>query len=207
MSENVIVRKLFNRPQANVIWAELLAKSARQWLPVLTGSMSPLIRPGDQVLVTRTDVGRISIGDIVAFRYGDNIVVHRILKKQKTTGGICFKEKGDATYYSKLVPAYSVIGRIIALNKSNKMFLFNSPGSRLASAIFGLWLFITSVTVSIFRSSTHLTMRRTGKYLSRLFLLISNILVRIGSIVWFLYGRTADRNTKLYQEQALPQTG
>ena len=198
---------MLKRPQANAIWAELLEKSGQQWLPVLTGSMSPLIRPGDQVLVARTDIGRISIGDIVAFRYGDNIVVHRILKKQNTCGGICFKEKGDATYYSKLVPAENVIGRVTALKKGDKTFLFNSPCSRLASAIFGLWLFITTVTVSIFRSSTHKTMRRTGKYLSRLFLLISNILVRIGSIVWFLYGLTAGRNTKLYQEQALPQTG
>jgi signal peptidase I len=189
------------------MWAELLAKSGRQWLPVLTGSMSPLIRPGDHVLVVRMDVGRISIGDIVAFRYGDNIVVHRILKKQKTYGDTCFKEKGDATYYSRLVSADNVIGRVTALKKGDKTFLFNSPGSRLASTIFGLWLFITTVTVSIFRSSTHKTIRRTGKYLSRLFLLISNILVRIGTVVWFLYGLSAGRNAKLHQEQALPQAG
>lgn len=193
---------MLKRPQANAMWAELLEKSGQQWLPVLTGSMSPLIRSGDQVLVARTDTGRISIGDIVAFRYGDNIVVHRILKKQNTCGGIYFKEKGDATYYSKLVPAENVIGRVTALKKGDKTFLFNSPCSRLVSAVFGLWLFITTVTVSIFRSSTYKAIRRTGKYLSRLFLLISNILVRIGSIVWFFYGLSTGRNSKPYQENA-----
>jgi signal peptidase I len=196
---------LLKKPQANAMWAELLAKSGREWLPVLTGSMSPLIRPGDQVLVAVTDVGSISTGDIMAFWYGDNIVVHRILKKQKTDGDTCFKEKGDATYYSKFIHADKIIGRVTALKKGDKTFLFNSSGSRLVTAIFGLWLFMTTAIVSMFRSSTHKIIRKGGSYLSRLFLLISSVLVRIGSIVWFLYGISASRNTKLGQEQAQPQ--
>jgi signal peptidase I len=197
---------LLKKPQANAIWAELLAKSGKQWLPVLTGSMSPLIRPGDRVLIARTDIRCISTGDIVAFLYGDNIVIHRILKKLNTCGALCFKEKGDATYYSKLIPADKVIGRITALKKGDKTYYFDSSGSRLVTIIFGLWLFITTEIISIFRSSTHKIIRRTGRYLSRLFLLISNLLVRASSIVWFLYGLSAGRNVNLDQKQTVSQT-
>lgn len=68
--------------------------------PVLSGSMRPLARPGDALLVRRVDAGSLHIGDVIQFtvpaRYGGGQKVHRILTLHKTGSGTEVTTKGDA---------------------------------------------------------------------------------------------------------------
>ena len=105
--------KSINRSVANELWVQLCTATGTCWLPVLTDSMVPLLQPGDQVLVSRIVAEGVRFGDIVVFRRGDDLIVHRVLKKWHTPKGVYFSEKGDAGYAHGLIRSDNIVGRVI----------------------------------------------------------------------------------------------
>ncbi|MCA4134726.1 signal peptidase I [Arthrobacter sp. M4] len=67
---------------------------------MLTGSMSPLINPGDVVVTTRVPVSDLKVGDIVTFSIpveDHRVETHRIIEVQSTpSGAAAIRTKGDA---------------------------------------------------------------------------------------------------------------
>jgi len=64
-----------------------------------TGSMRPLIAPGDLVVVRPVPVGEIRIGDLITFREPTGsrlIVTHRVVGIEETDAGRAFTTRGDA---------------------------------------------------------------------------------------------------------------
>lgn len=83
---------------------------------ILTGSMSPLIMPGDVVLVNKAAVDTIKEGDIIQFREDEFRINHRVIKVAKDeTGREFFVTKGDANQSPDVDPVYpeQVVGRVI----------------------------------------------------------------------------------------------
>ena len=66
-------------------------------IAVATGSMSPTINKGDVVIIEKTDgnFDKLKKGDVIAFRYSNVIIVHRIINIVKNEGNIYFYTKGD----------------------------------------------------------------------------------------------------------------
>lgn len=67
---------------------------------VVTGSMEPMIMPGDLILVSRlqeeSDLYQLKEGDIIQFQRDDIVVVHRISEVIKDqVGNVTFRTKGD----------------------------------------------------------------------------------------------------------------
>ena len=67
---------------------------------ILTGSMEPLIMPGDVVLVHKIlnedEIYELSEGDIINFKRGNIIITHRIKEVFKDeAGNVSFETKGD----------------------------------------------------------------------------------------------------------------
>lgn len=61
-----------------------------------TGSMLPTLGPGmNGISVAPSSPDAIKVGDIVSFRKGDVIVVHRVVQKGSDAEGIYFVTKGD----------------------------------------------------------------------------------------------------------------
>jgi signal peptidase I len=192
---------LVSKAYANVMWAELLHKTGHCWLSVITGSMAPLIRPGDRVLVTSKDIEKIGIGDIVAFRRDDNIIVHRILHRKKNGMSIDFLEKGDATYFSRFISANDIIGKVTAQKSGSEILVFDSAGGRFASSVFGLFSDVTARTVSLFRSSRYRPLRIGGKFLSRVSLILSNMLIIPCYLIWYICGLSYGRDVRTEEGQ------
>ncbi|MBN1855951.1 MAG: signal peptidase I [Dehalococcoidia bacterium] len=63
---------------------------------VVTGSMTPLIKPGDVVIAAKVGVNEIEEGDIIDFRRGDIRVIHRVVAIEGTGETVEFVTKGDA---------------------------------------------------------------------------------------------------------------
>lgn len=64
---------------------------------VATGSMTPNINVGDVVIVDQyIDVNDLKVGQVIAYKYGKIIVVHRLVKIIKNNNGNCYYTKGDA---------------------------------------------------------------------------------------------------------------
>lgn len=89
---------------------------------IATGSMEPLIKPGDVVLIekfyTMEDVSTLKKGDIIAFKRDNIMITHRILDilhdKKK---GLCFRTKGDnnSAEDARIVLSQELRGRYIAV--------------------------------------------------------------------------------------------
>lgn len=67
---------------------------------IVTGSMEPLIRPGDMALlhkITEADqIKRLKIGDVIQFEREDGmIVLHRVIEIVVSDGVIAYRTKGD----------------------------------------------------------------------------------------------------------------
>jgi signal peptidase I len=172
---------------------ELYNRKGAGWLPVLTGSMLPLLHPGDQVLIAATRAEHIRPGDIIVFRRNSELYVHRVLKKQRTPGGLRFVEKGDATHQCGFVDADAVIGRVNIIKDGHRMFALTSPASKFTRLIMSVWFYGTAITINLLTSSVSRNMRRAGRVLSPISLWSSNILARICRMVWYLPGLSNPR--------------
>ena len=67
-------------------------------IAIASGSMYPNIRKGDVVVVEKIDSNykTLQVGDIIAFKYGDTIIVHRLINIVYDRGEYYFYTKGDA---------------------------------------------------------------------------------------------------------------
>lgn len=67
---------------------------------VKTGSMRPLLDPGELILVKPTDANRLKVGDVITFTDPDmpakGLVTHRIVKRVVEKGRPVFTTQGDA---------------------------------------------------------------------------------------------------------------
>lgn len=85
---------------------------------IATGSMEPMIMPGDMILVSKIlkedEVNELKEGDIIQFKRGDILISHRIIKIIEEDKVKSFMTKGDnnSSVDSELVKAESLKGKI-----------------------------------------------------------------------------------------------
>lgn len=88
-----------------------------QALIVLSGSMTPLMLPGDMIVAKSVNPDELTVGDVVVFRgageKADSLVTHRIINIQEGKERV-FQTKGDANEEKDdfTVPASDVVGKL-----------------------------------------------------------------------------------------------
>jgi hypothetical protein len=76
--------------------AELLVRGESATFRVAGSSMRPTIVAGDVITVRGVDPAELRVGDIVAFRRGNSLCVHRIIDLARSPGGLLvFRTAGD----------------------------------------------------------------------------------------------------------------
>lgn len=86
-------------------------------MTVLTGSMRPMIQPGDMVVDETISPSQIRVGDIVTFRepHGTRTITHRVRKISISEGQARVTTRGDAndTVEKWQVPVTGSVGRVV----------------------------------------------------------------------------------------------
>ena len=69
-------------------------------ISIASGSMSKAINKGDIVIIHKidNDYNKLEVGQVLAYKYEGNIIVHRIIDKVKVDDKYYFSTKGDANY-------------------------------------------------------------------------------------------------------------
>ena len=106
------------------LWADLHHQKQESWLPVLSGSMMPLLRIDDYVLVQSVSPDSIRPGDIIVFKGQDKLIVHRVIRRYDN-GSPAFLQKGDSTTTAEIIRSEDVIGKVIAVRKGSKVICLN----------------------------------------------------------------------------------
>lgn len=87
------------------------------WINVEGISMRPILKSGNRVEIHKKE--KYEIGDVVVFRDGDNMIVHRIIKY--TADHII--TKGDNVCYSDLpVSPSDILGKVISIEKTSRVY-------------------------------------------------------------------------------------
>ena len=86
---------------------------------IATGnSMWPFVRNGAQLTVTKADPGSLRKGDIVLYKSGELLAVHRVVKKTRNDIGYLFHIQGDGCFDNgETVEEDCVIGHVIGVEQ------------------------------------------------------------------------------------------
>jgi signal peptidase len=97
---------------------------------VMSGSMSPALRPGDLVIVKGEEP--VNVGDVVTIKSGEFTYTHRVVEKLE---GDLFRLKGDANEDPDpgLVESSQIIGKVVLIFPFG--YLYTSTGFALALLI------------------------------------------------------------------------
>jgi signal peptidase I len=98
------------------IWKDVGKESA---LRVSGWSMYPLIEDGDEVLIMHSH-DAIRAGDTIAFKHGQRIIVHRVLRCYDVRGKTSYVNRGDNNLHiDSRVGDIGILGRVVAVVKKN----------------------------------------------------------------------------------------
>jgi len=104
-----------------VIW--LLRGIGYEAYQILSGSMEPTLMTGEIVLINTNDQD-VKVGEIIAFRTGDHVVIHRIAN---CVSDCVYITKGDANISEDLIPVeqWQILGTMwIKLGNLTHIWLF-----------------------------------------------------------------------------------
>ncbi len=66
-------------------------------MTVLTGSMEPILQPGDVIVAKPINPKEVKVNDVISYRNNQNtLVTHRIIELVEKDGEVFFQTKGDA---------------------------------------------------------------------------------------------------------------
>ncbi len=100
-------------------------------------SMRPLIEGGDEITIKLTNTEPLRVGDLIAFREGNRIVVHRLLKVGRSAKGRRFCEKGDNAPGWSWIDAERVLGRVTSIDGRRGRLVMTRPLWRWINPIVG----------------------------------------------------------------------
>jgi signal peptidase I len=119
------------------MWLEACEKGRTVSFKIASGSMSPFIEIGDIVKVRRVEPSKIHVGDIVAFKDSQRIIVHRVVRINRASGGFSFFQMGDASGYASGLKSDDIVGKVFAINKNGREVRLDSPKHVIGNRLFG----------------------------------------------------------------------
>ena len=84
-------------------------------------SMRPAIADGDRVLIAPVDPDRMRVGDIVKFRVGNELRMHRLVRRSPPDGPGEFVFRGDCGDSEDTVRPDDIIGRAVAVERNGRL--------------------------------------------------------------------------------------
>jgi len=160
MSEIITCPAEPNEHIAAELWLGHLARGQTGQLVILSGSMAPLLQPGEKVRVT-PHFRPVLPGDLVVFRQRDRLVCHRIMFPYKRW---CYLQKGDANQQWEKVVAVDIIGKPDLLLTANTQVPLQGPRFRF----YNTWLWMLILTRDLARPLTR-RLPRGSYWFERLF--------------------------------------
>jgi hypothetical protein len=107
-------------------------------LTVETGSMAPMIRPGDAVEIAMLHADQARPGDIVAFLQNGHVIVHRLIKHDRSVYGRRLWQRGDSLFGWGFFDECDFIGKVAAIRRGSSVLNMDRAPWRLLNRFLGL---------------------------------------------------------------------
>jgi signal peptidase I len=115
---------------------EVLAKDGLFRFKARGSSMTPFIRDGDVITITRLRSGKAGLGAIVAFRHpdGGHLVIHRTIKV--ASDAVLIKGDNNPQKADGWIPNENILGSVVEIKRDGKRVWLGLGGERLLIAFF-----------------------------------------------------------------------
>jgi len=104
-------------------WLKLKYGSLQQGetvtLPVLSGSMLPLLVPGRDIKIQGVSYQDCAKGDIIVYKDNNRLSAHRLLLRLRFRGKDYIFQKGDAIDFGSWISAGQVVGIVVETKNAN----------------------------------------------------------------------------------------
>ena len=107
-----------------------LARGIPYWWRPRGFSMRPAIADGDRVLIAPARPERLRVGDIVKFRIGDELRMHRLVRRSPPDGPGEFVFRGDSGDSEDTVRRNDIIGLAVAVERNGRLRRLDSTLAR-----------------------------------------------------------------------------
>lgn len=106
-------------PEAYAFFEDILNRGLSLRLRATGRSMSPFLRGGEIVTIKKVPCSSLRIGDLIFFKNRErSLLLHRIVKKQRTGNGLVFHTKGDAVHgIDNPVNENKILGKVCTVEK------------------------------------------------------------------------------------------
>ena len=123
-----------------MIIADLLTDSLENnevWVNIKGNSMAPLLKEGTSILVKKTCSPLYA--DILVYKYKDDIISHRLIRRRKGTGGnTLYQTKADNGYcLDESVGLEDILGKVIAIKRDKQIVKIDTFLWRIKAM--GIW--------------------------------------------------------------------
>jgi signal peptidase I len=99
----------------------VLAAGRLARLPAVGNSMLPTIRPGDTLVVGRTDAEPVAVGEVIVWLADERLIAHRVVRLWEQAGESYFQTRGDARRQTDPVaPRARILGRVVAVERPER---------------------------------------------------------------------------------------
>ena len=102
------------------MYREAVRKGQPLWFRVISGSMHPLLRVGEEVYIEPATADQLQVGEIAAFETGEGLVIHRVVQRRPEKRGIQLIEMSDVHLRAGRVESNAVVGRVVAIGQQNR---------------------------------------------------------------------------------------
>jgi len=137
----------------------LLLKAGRDGVvPVEGTSMNPFLWKGDRLHIRQAAPEQLRLGDLMAFRRADALIVHRFVGRVRRDGRLWLRQKGDNLRGSSLVPVEDLVGRADLVMRGERTLDLTGRAARWRNRVLGCraWFAIA------LRGVAHSAARRCG---------------------------------------------
>jgi hypothetical protein len=128
-----------------------LALDQRVEMPMLTGSMAPLLPVGSILVIAGADKDACHTGDVVVYRDGERLVAHRLLLGWPPGRARIFLQAGDGISPLGWVAVKDILGLVVAVRIADETTVdLRQPGAlrdgrrlahrRLRNLVLAPWL-------------------------------------------------------------------
>ena len=101
-------------------------------------SMCPMIRTGSRIEIEFSPIAEIAPGDLILFERNEKWVLHRVIYRRRHRDGIVFTEKGDHQPFAATVGEASVLGKVIQIQRGDRIFDPSARGGRMIGRLIAL---------------------------------------------------------------------
>ena len=109
------------------LYIEAVRKGQPLWFRVISGSMHPLLRIGEQIRIESATAEQMRVGEIAAFETAEGLVIHRIVRQQHEGTTLQLVEMSDVHFRAGLVDEGAVVGRVVAIRRGHTLIDLQHP--------------------------------------------------------------------------------